>query len=295
MTEKETVAQMLRRANSSNNKGRSSCYVCKQLHGVLSCGNDMSCPDMWGLLADRIEAEIEEARSKTLCQTMAPMAVLNGWPHPKSSESPKEWIDRCFLPRPLFEDGEPVQWGDIAKVRDDLGEVHQMLFSDSGCQEVVIGFEGDSSATHYMCVDGERVKRPDPEVLDADGVPIKVGDTVWLTPGPWCGKPPLYGFSGGLSYEIVENKVPGHIEEGRICIRDSDGYKGFPLPSQVTHKEPDTQEKIDADATMEPRAYYAKYIGHDVGLKDDAEITEAVIAHLLRRQRELDERLMGGE
>ena len=30
---------------------------------------------------------------------------------------------------------------------------------------------------------GERVKRPAPEVLDADGVPIKVGDTVYFVDG----------------------------------------------------------------------------------------------------------------
>lgn len=41
---------------------------------------------------------------------------------------------------------------------------------------------------------------------------------------------------------------------------------------------------------MPPRAYYAKHIGHDVGLKDDEEVWTAVTAHLLRRQRELDGR-----
>lgn len=65
-------------------------------------------------------------------------------------------------------------------------------------------------------------------------------------------------------------------------------------PQLIDHTPPDTQERIDGDATMPPRAYYAKRIGHDVGLKDDAECTEAMVRHLLNRQRKLDGRMMGG-
>lgn len=65
---------------------------------------------------------------------------------------------------------------------------------------------------------------------------------------------------------------------------------GFIEPRNLTQREPDTQERIDEDATMPPREYYARHIGHDVGLKDDAEVTEAMMRDLLRRQRELDGR-----
>ena len=41
--------------------------------------------------------------------------------------------------------------------------------------------------------------------------------------------------------------------------------------------------------------YYAEHIGHDVDLKDDAEVTEAMVRDLLRRQRELDKRKGGAE
>ena len=56
-------------------------------------------------------------------------------------------------------------------------------------------------------------------------------------------------------------------------------------------RKPDTQEAIDADATIPPRNYYAERIGHDGGLKDDEEIYTAVMRDLLRRQR----KLLGGE
>lgn len=42
-----------------------------------------------------------------------------------------------------------------------------------------MGFRGGKGYAVYS--KGERVKRPAPEVLDADGVPIKVGETVWDT------------------------------------------------------------------------------------------------------------------
>ena len=71
---------------------------------------------------------------------------------------------------PFYEDGEPVRIGGEV-------EVHP------GCS-----FEVDNIAFEYGCFvlnamryrDGERVKRPAPKVLDADGVEIRVGDEVFV-------------------------------------------------------------------------------------------------------------------
>lgn len=61
----------------------------------------------------------------------------------------------------------------------------------------------------------------------------------------------------------------------------------------------DTQERIDDDATLVPSAYCDEVLGWDaddiVIRTDYAAKNEAMIADLLRRQRELDAKTMGGE
>lgn len=149
----------------------------------------------------------------------------------------------------------------------------------------------DSRADVVSRVPG-RVNRVDVDdgTGDVGGVRIVVGDKVWILPGKHCETFPLYGYKAGVEYTVSENESAIHKKDGRICITGGDYTCGYPMPEQVTHREPDTQERIEEDATMPPRAYYAKHIGHDVGLKDDEEVWTAVTAHLLRRQRELDGR-----
>ena len=78
---------------------------------------------------------------------------------------------------PRFEDGEPVRIGDHWQ-EDDYDEsitrVDSIEFAEDG-----VRFENEYADTFYRY--GERVKRPAPKVLDADGVEIHVGDTVWHT------------------------------------------------------------------------------------------------------------------
>lgn len=126
---------------------------------------------------------------------------------------------------------------------------------------------------------GDRVKRPKQPVLDAHGVPIEIGDIGWLT----------------HLVEPIKVRVEYVLPKGNIMgirIDKANGLDEHFMTSveHFTHREPDTQERIEEDATMPPRAYYAENIGHDVGLKDDEEVWTAVTAHLLRRQRELDGR-----
>lgn len=75
---------------------------------------------------------------------------------------------------PRFEDGEPVMVGD--KYEDNEG--HECFASG-----VHLDIDGpslvDSEGFHDLYRKGKRVKRPAPKVLDADGVEIKVGDTVY--------------------------------------------------------------------------------------------------------------------
>lgn len=139
---------------------------------------------------------------------------------------------------------------------------------------IVVGEEGEAFACDCA------VERP--AVLAADGLPIEVGQTVY----------------DGIGMELtIARIVPREscvsVDHVKCTKKDSTAVYDL-LPSELTHTPPDTQERIDDDATMPPRAYYAKHIGHDVRLKDDAECTEAMVRHLLNRQHGLDKRTMGG-
>ena len=136
-------AQSIRRANG---------FGCKELmaseFGKSCVGR--RCADCYADLLERIADRIDAERA-------LPEGV--------------EW--------PRFEDGEPV------KVGDEVG-------NDEPFTAKEIAFESDrwlikaSSRSAFGCFHGafgEAVKRPAPEVLDADGVPIKVGDTVWAAYG----------------------------------------------------------------------------------------------------------------
>ena len=81
---------------------------------------------------------------------------------------------------PRFEDGEPVKVGDEAEYKGETMRVYLATIDADGwalwCARE--GIDGRLSGSY-----GERVKRPAPKVLDADGAPINVGDTVFFIDG----------------------------------------------------------------------------------------------------------------
>ena len=184
---------------------------------------------------------------------------------------------------PRFEDGELVRFGDIARVREDIGEVIEIRFHTGKCSEVTIAFEDESTATHYMVVDGPHLKRHEPEVLDADNVPIKVGDTV---------------------YKVGEHPVSGRRTVEKVERVGDDAWVWFStgtydFPEGLTHRKPDTQDAIDADAEEWPCNYFKERMPSHCGNcdlhPDDGECDSRCRADmnrdLLRRQR----KLLGGE
>ena len=188
----------------------------------------------------------------------------------------REELDKRLMPEgmewPRWSDGEPIADGDAPE----------------GAEWVVLGLKGIVYALlHDLpsadCVEigmpSTPIERPKPAVLAADGLPIREGETVWYD---------------GAEY-VVDRVYTASDGDCSVDLEFGDLRSATNVwPQLIDHTPPDTQERIDGDATMPPRAYYAKHIGHDVGLKDDAECTEAMVRHLLRRQRGLDKRMMGG-
>ena len=146
-------------------------------------------------------------------------------------------LERRLMPEgyewPRYESGEPVRIGDP--------------FSDHwGCENVVDSVEVGDCWFKIHGFDGvapryskkASVKRPEPKVLDADGVEIRKGDVVYLLPGSWCDEFPCLGYHGGEELEVLSPHAD-HVLGGIGC-RDTRRPKGTccPQPSQLTHRAP---------------------------------------------------------
>lgn len=195
-------------------------------------------------------------------------------------------IEREYLPRPRFEDGEPVQFGDKF-YSDEHGETYKatmfVIYADGSFRVNQAG----CNACQYG--QGERVKRPEPEVLDADGVPIIVGDVVYFV-------------DSAEAFDVLgiesDRDEPVHI--GR---KDRTSTDAWVSPGDLTHEQPDSLERIETDAMKMFNDYWGcgdaeysccpaiingkKPCDHYV---TDGSCTAAQKLDLLRRQREVLER-----
>lgn len=156
-----------------------------------------------------------------------------------NAEVPTERERQILDMWPRFEDGEPVMIGD--EVNGLGGEIVEVYITEN---ETAIW---NSSANHMHLSPGERVKRPAPKVLDADGVEIKVGDTV-------------YGIGRNQHlYEIID---PHHIdpEVGEAfsvrCYDRDESEECHCRPELLTHTLPDSWERLEDDAAKEPCDYF---------------------------------------
>lgn len=250
--------------------------------------------EAFSIIADKIDAELAEARKDAIRESKKPMwwfrnAIKCGydWPEPRDGEKFRDYLHRCFLPRPRFEDGEVVG---VREYEDIQG---YCVYDDGEFFVTTPNRSIDYAA-------GERVERPAPEALGADGKPIVEGETVWLDEAhSRCAG--SCGFEDGNKYSLcgIERQEMLTVEDAHIEVDGREYVRvctcGAWCPAKwLTHTPPDTQQRIDDDASLPPREYYNAHIGHDVGLKDDEEVAVAMVRDLLRRQRELDKRT-GGE
>lgn len=129
---------------------------------------------------------------------------------------------------PKFEDGEYVMLGDgfmgcggVSDVVEllDFEDDNVRLWGESGC-DIDLGLK-------------PVIKRPTSKVLDADGVPIRKGDTVWFK-----GKPTEYKVTvvlDGTVYLTYKN-------------RNGDSATATTLTCNLTHTRPDSWERLEEDA-----------------------------------------------
>lgn len=178
---------------------------------------------------------------------------------------------------PKYEDGGYVMPGDVAVANN--GAKKGRAFTVLSVRVNTVGVcltDCDGSYWNYKAGD-RRVKRPEPKVLDADGVEIKIGDTVWHEDGTMLR---VDGFGGIEDGETIVNV---HVIRGAspwIAVRSL----------SLTHTPPDSWERLEDDATMSPWSYCDKHrIAVDSSDGEIATTTEAFAIDLIRRAKALSE------
>ena len=137
---------------------------------------------------------------------------------------------------PKFEDGEPVMIGDEAtNNKNQRFTVKRIEFRHGKWMLNDSVTEG-----HYLNgKPGERVKRPATKVLDADGVEVHDGDTV-------------YELETGEEYKVERvfsgAPDPDFPDHAIRCNKVADPIMHVFKPDQLTHARPDSWERLEEDA-----------------------------------------------
>lgn len=180
---------------------------------------------------------------------------------------------------PKYEDGGYVMPGDIAVANN--GAKKGRAFTVLSVRVNTVGVcltDCDGSYWNYKAGD-RRVKRPEPKVLDADGVEIKVGDTVWHEDGTMLR---VDGFGGIEDGETIVNV---HVIRGAvpwIAVRSL----------SLTHTRPDSWERLEEDAKKGNCEYLGRSQSSCDGcyLNGKSACDEYVRIDLIRRAKALAEK-----
>lgn len=247
--------------------------------------------EAFSIIADKIDAELAQARELSLLRGAELWAKANGWPGFRDGEDFGAWLNRCALKLPCDKDGEPWHIDDRV-CPSNTGEttVVGYIFDKEACYLKLrwCGEDGRANDLASMC------KRPAPEALGADGMPIKAGETVYRTDTP-------------ITEAVVvdfRKYDDGSIDV--VCSEKGGKVTAFYSPSLLTHTPTDTQEQIDEDVAKSTFEYWGcqnapcgncpALVGGEKPFKrfGTEDCQKAMVSDLLRRQRELDAR-KGGE
>ena len=154
---------------------------------------------------------------------------------------------------PRYSDGEPVRMGDPFGAWDgQASEVRSVTLYAPGPDAAWAinagscrNFVGGSDEAHRM--HGLRLKRPAPKAVGADGVEVKVGETVWLAP-EWrkmantaaddrCS---LYGIDALDALTVESIMRMGLVDTAAVLV---EGFAWCPA-SWLTHERPDTRSLV---------------------------------------------------
>lgn len=244
--EKQGAAEWLRGIiDECDAGGMRSCVDIAEVFGI-GCKHERTCRDckidMMKIIADRIEADRD-----------LPEGI--------------EW--------PRFEDGGLVNVGSEVELEGETMLVCEVALDADGwalwCEND--GLDGRLRGSYC-----KRVKRPVvPKVLDADGVPIKVGDTVWATYNG-CKHIVMAVCSDGSLH-------PEMVTDDGCMVEYEEGLWDF--AKKVTHERPDSWERLSNDAKMGAVTYADRILGVDTRETTTEEDYEAFARDIVRRAKAL--------
>lgn len=246
MTDKDpkdmTVSEMLRLAAGEGEQGGWTGTVRKLAYlvgisdlRICELNNCDLLDESYKVIADKIDAELAEARELSLLAGAELWAKANGWPDFREGEDFGAWLERCAIPRPRFDDEEPVQSSDM----EEIGAMATYrVYMDGSWEFEPDKYEDETSPKPWDAQFGtrnDRVKRPAPEALGADGLPIVAGETVH----------PIYGAWFGIPLEVIGIEQPASV---KVSLPSGKGWTHFQADC-LTHTPPDTLERLRDDIT----------------------------------------------
>lgn len=150
---------------------------------------------------------------------------------------------------PRFEDGGLVMIGDELEFEGKTMLVCDATFYADGW---ALWCDREDMSGRLYGKYGERVKRPAPEALDADGVPINVGDTVYCN---------------GEDKQLMVSHI---IDSTKVALFDGHFSYFRVKPSRLSHKRPDSWNRLLEDldkgavaAEGSAELYCCDYFGAD--------------------------------
>lgn len=162
-------------------------------------------------------ARIVEAQENGAHNVIKTWAEHNGMTMLKN-ETITEWLDRWTVMRPRFDDGEPVPGN-----HEDDRVSYYYVYDDGSWVMLLVGEDGSDIEEISGHAD-EHVKLAVHKVYDADGVEIKVGDTVW-------------DINNGCEHEVICLPKQGCYQS--VEIRNvATGSKGGIDAPLLTHDRP---------------------------------------------------------
>lgn len=222
MTDKKPIAERLRKWAKEIEEPNSLCYA-----DISISTRDIR------RIADEIEREEEEIRNVNQAAAVRAAFVEGarrlGKPV-EEDERMEEWIRRWYLPRPLFDDGTPVQDYDMP----EIGALATCcVYTDGSWRFNPDKYEYEGKPKPWNAQtgrEGERIERP-MIVRDADGEEIRVGDVVWSK-------------FDGLRLEVAGINGRNYFS---VAVIEPDGTGNEYKASSLTHREPDSLEKWASD------------------------------------------------
>ena len=142
-----------------------------------------------------------------------------GCVHFDNANSALEYLDKFGYECPRFEDDDSLVYDGAKFSYDNMNYTTRgILFEDNGdCIRIYCGNFPNYYSEYKEYKRGERVKRPTLDVIDADGIHVNVGDTLWYVGDD--------NHDIGMPFEVMVRELrPDYYSNNGFEVVSTDGY-----------------------------------------------------------------------